>query len=79
MSAFFDRLQTVHEFLPLRIVPLQIGVYGPVELRMNGEFDASLAVQEVAIQHWNAEIEKRFSLEDQLRPITDVSLRRSQS
>ena len=78
MSAFFDRLQTIHEFLPLRIIPLQIGVYGPVEPRMNDEFDASLAVQEVAIQHWNVEIEKRFSLEDRQRPITDVSLRRSQ-
>ena len=51
--------------------------YLSAALAMNDEFDASLAVQEVAIQHWNEEIEKRFSLEDRNRPITDVSLRRS--
>ena len=75
MSSFFDRLQYLHPNLPLRVIPLQIGVYGPVGPRMNSDFERSLAIQEEAISFWNEEISKRYNQQDRSRLIHEVELR----
>lgn len=79
MSAFFDRLQELHESLPLRIIPLQIGVYGPVGPRMNKAFRQSLVIQEDAILLWCSELAKRFSESERAQPITEVELQGASS
>ena len=76
ISAFIDRLQELSTNLPLRIVPLRIGMYGPVSSRMTTEHARSLQVQETAIAYWNEELEKRFSSVIRNLSICDIPLRR---
>jgi len=57
-----DRLQTLDPNLPLRVVPLQIRVFTPVNARIaaHRERERSLAIQEEAIAAWTDEIDRRF-------------------
>ena len=75
MSAFVDHLQELSENLPLRIIPLRIGVYGPVEARMTPERQRSLEVQEDAIACWLAELDARFTEQDRTAQICEVSIK----
>lgn len=72
-----DRLQAIDPNFPLRMVPLQIRVFTPVEHRLSKDNDRerSLIVQEQAIAAWNAEIERRFPGMLRARSICDVPLR----
>ena len=70
MRAFTDRLQRIAEHLPLRVVPLEILVWGPVAPRMRPEGQASLAVQQDAIAAWDAELARRFTPAERSAPIT---------
>jgi uncharacterized Fe-S cluster-containing radical SAM superfamily protein len=74
MSAFMDRLQSLDPHLPLRIVPLKIGVYGPVTGRLTPEREKSLKIQETAIALWVAELEARYSNELISRSICDIRI-----
>jgi uncharacterized Fe-S cluster-containing radical SAM superfamily protein len=74
MAAFVDRLQALHEMLPLRLVPLRIENYGVVGPRVHDKERTALAVQEEAISAWNGEVSSRFSAPQRSRPISDVSL-----
>lgn len=58
---FVDRLQDIHEFFPLRTIPLEIIPYTPTKKRMRNEHHDSIKIQAVAIAAWNEELEKRFS------------------
>ena len=49
---FVDRLQTVHENLPLRTVPLEIQVFAPVHSRVKQEQRKALKVQQMAVEAW---------------------------
>ena len=74
IRVFFDRLQDVHENLPLRTVPLEIREFSPVIPRMSQKHRNALEFQEIAIGAWNQELDTRFSQDQQLLPVTDVSL-----
>ncbi len=74
IRSFVDRLQAVHEYLPLRTVPLEIQLFSPVHSRTTEDHRKALTVQEVAVDAWNREIEERFSPQDRTLPITEVSL-----
>lgn len=69
MPRFVDRLQEVHEYLPLRTIPLEIKVFSPVAARLRGEHEKALQSQQLAIDAWNREIEARFSSTDRDMPI----------
>ena len=71
-----DRLQAVDRNFPLRVVPLRIQVFTPVEQRLARDHDRerSLGVQEVAIAAWNTEIERRFDVSLRSTPTPDVRL-----
>jgi uncharacterized Fe-S cluster-containing radical SAM superfamily protein len=71
-----DRLQAIDSHFPLRVVPLRIQIFTPVEQRLarDGDRERSLAVQEEAIAAWNAEINQRFSEDLRVRSIYDVPL-----
>lgn len=60
MSQFFDLLQDVNEFFPLRTIPLEIKPFAPTEARMNPSHINAIANQTEAIAAWNHEIESRF-------------------
>jgi len=77
MSRFIDRLQEIAVELPLRTVPLEVGLFTPVKGRRPPEvMQRALALQVEAIAAWNTELERRFSAAEPDRSICDVNLRR---
>lgn len=74
VSSLFDRLQVLDPHLPLRIVPLEIRSFSPMEQRMGTEHYSSLAVQSQAIAAWNANIERRFRADTRALGIASVPL-----
>ena len=75
MDALFDRLQALDPNLPLRIIPLEIRAFSPMEARMTDRHHESLEVQALAIAAWNANIERRFDAEVRAKAISNVPLR----
>ena len=79
VNRFVDRLQAVHPYLPLRVVPLEIKPFTPVENRLQKADEAQRsAVQDAldfqweAVQHWQSEIEARFDAKSRALAITKV-------
>ncbi len=70
-----NRLQRIHVNLPLRVIPLEIGVYTPVESRLNPEAQASLLNQQAAVEVWNAQLETRFDADERRQPIWMAEVR----
>jgi uncharacterized Fe-S cluster-containing radical SAM superfamily protein len=77
VADLMDRLQAIDTNYPLRVIPLRIQMYTPVEQRLarNEAREKSLAVQEEAIATWQVELKKRFSLTQRELQICDVPLR----
>jgi uncharacterized Fe-S cluster-containing radical SAM superfamily protein len=77
VADLMDRLQAIDTNYPLRVIPLRIQVYTPVERRLvrNDAREKSLAVQEEAITAWLDELKRRFSLKQRELQICDVPLR----
>ncbi len=75
MPQFVDRLQRIAENLPLRTVPLEILEWGPVSARLNEERGNAMKIQQLAVEAWRSEIERRFSAEQIALPIHEVPLR----
>jgi uncharacterized Fe-S cluster-containing radical SAM superfamily protein len=75
VARFVDRLQELATNLPLRVVPLEIKTFGPVNGRLDDVRRQSMLFQQEAIAAWSSEIARRF--DDSLRrtPIVDVPLR----
>ena len=68
---FLDRIQSIDEDFPLKIVPLKIFEFAPTKSREDmNKFDL-LSGQERAIEVWQKEMGKRFSDEMRKAPITD--------
>ena len=61
MDALFERLQLLDPNLPLRIIPLEIRAFSPMEARMKDRHQASLEVQTLAIAAWNANLACRLT------------------
>jgi len=72
MTTFVDRLQSIDEYLPLRVVPLEIQEWGPVGPRMREVHHQSLALQQDAITAWTTELARRFTPADLAEPITTI-------
>lgn len=75
MAEFVDRLQAIDSNLPLRLVPLEISIFGPVEPRLTDRRRAALNYQETMVFTWQTELEKRFTEKDRAQPIYNVPLR----
>lgn len=75
MPRLMDRLQRVHEMLPLRTIPLEIELWGPVLARMTHQRRDSLEVQQRAIDAWNEELVQRFSTDLRNTPTHLVPMR----
>jgi len=76
MARFVDRLQEVHPNLPLRTVPLKVGIFGVVKKRLavNDERYSAVEHQKRAIEAWRRELDARFSTEQRSMRITEVRL-----
>jgi uncharacterized Fe-S cluster-containing radical SAM superfamily protein len=72
VNSFADRLQGVHELMPLRTIPLEIEVFGPVVPRMRDEHKRALAKQQLAIEAWMSMLQERFTSEQRATPIFDI-------
>ena len=70
----FDKVQRIHEMLPLRIVPLKINKYSSMLIRMNEEYSKALYTQTIACEIWKNELEKRFSKSQLNMSICEVPL-----
>lgn len=57
---FIDRLQAIHETLPLRVVPLEIQVFGPVKNRLTVANNSSMQHQHAAVHAFAKELKRRF-------------------
>lgn len=75
VARFIDRLQQIRATLPLRTVPLEIQVWGPVAPRMTPARQLALDIQAEAIDAWNTEIDRRFTVEERRKPVTEVALK----
>lgn len=73
-----DRLQEIDPNFPLRVVPLRIQIFTPVESRLarDAKRERSLTVQEEAIAAWNGELERRFAPALRTLSVCDVPLGR---
>lgn len=74
INDFFDRLQSISNYLPLRTIPLEIKIFNPVSSRMNDERSKSILNQNKATESWNYELRKRYSKEEMSIPVTEISL-----
>jgi uncharacterized Fe-S cluster-containing radical SAM superfamily protein len=75
MPRFVDRLQEVHELLPLRTIPLEIVQWGPVNRRMTPQRERALEVQARAVTAWSTELERRFTGDLRDTPIHKIPMR----
>lgn len=77
VADLMDRLQAIDPNYPLRVIPLRIQVFTPVEQRLARDDmrERSLVVQEEAIAHWMSEIKRRFTADQRSVSITDIPLR----
>lgn len=77
VADLMDRLQAIDPSFPLRVVPLRIQVFTPVEQRLARDEarERSLTVQEEAIAAWSVELEDRFLPDQRALQICDVPLR----
>lgn len=74
VAAFVDRLQQVHPSLPLRTVPLQVSIFGPVVSRLREQHKNALSGQERVITAWLQELQHRYGSLELECDITEVSL-----
>ena len=74
IQRFVDRLQSLHPNLPLRTIPLEIQVFTPVRSRLRTVTNSAIEFQKTAVEAWNRQIEKRYSISERALPITEVSL-----
>ena len=77
VADLMDRLQGIDPHFPLRVIPLRIQVFTPVERRLarDSARERSIAVQEGAIAAWTSELKRRFPPEVRALQICDVPLR----
>lgn len=74
MARFVDRLQALDPMLPLRTVPLQVGVFTPVRPRLTLVREAALTHQQAALECFQSELERRYTAEERALNIATVPL-----
>jgi uncharacterized Fe-S cluster-containing radical SAM superfamily protein len=77
MRRFADKLQGIAEFLPLRLIPLEVSVFSPVHPRLRPPHAESLQLQHQMAAAWQAVLAERFTASQLAMAITDVPLGRT--
>jgi uncharacterized Fe-S cluster-containing radical SAM superfamily protein len=60
VSRFADRLQTIDENLPLRLVPLRVDVFTPTTSRLNHSRMLAMRFQEEVVRAWSTTLDHLF-------------------
>lgn len=63
VKIFIDKLQSIHQNLPLRTVPLLIHPFTPVRSRMDETKETAIKTQWHIVELWKKELSERFSSE----------------
>ncbi len=74
MRRLADELQGISEFLPLRLIPLEVQVFGPVRPRLRSPHPDALRFQQRMMTAWQNVLTERFTLAQLVTPITEIPL-----
>lgn len=74
IKAFLDKLQSIHENLPLRTVPLLIHPFTPVKRRLDALKEAAIQNQWRVVESWNKELSTRFTPEMREMNVADIPM-----
>ncbi len=74
MRRLADHLQTIDEHLPLRLVPLEVSVFSPVQPRLRSAHAESLQLQHHMVAAWQAVLAERYTTTQRATAITDIPL-----
>lgn len=74
MKRFVDKLQGIHNNLPLRMVPLKIEKFTPTTGRIKAEHDTAIAFQHEVHHAWVEQLKERFSEQERSTLICDVPM-----
>lgn len=74
VSEFINRLKKVHPLLPLRIVPLKIAVFTPVQERLNPSYINAVKNQIRVYEEWRKQLQYIYNDDLLNRRICDVEL-----
>lgn len=79
VPAMLDRLQSIDNDLPLKVVPLEVLEFTPVIGRSSSYQTDWIDGQYKAIEVWQKELQDRYDSEKRNLPITDIKLRTNES
>lgn len=74
ISSFFDALQKIHPYLPLRTIPLKIKMFSPLQGAIYNKYATSISNQSFAIEAWKNQLNKRFTSAELSCNITEINL-----
>jgi uncharacterized Fe-S cluster-containing radical SAM superfamily protein len=74
MRRLTDQLQGIADYLPLRLIPLEVSMFSPVHLRLGIRHAESLQLQNQMLAAWQAVLAERFTASQRAMAITDVPL-----
>lgn len=74
MHKFISKLRQCHPLLPLRIVPLKIGIFSPTRSRMNPIYERALYNQIIVFNEWKKQLHSLYYTELLVRNICDIQL-----
>ena len=74
MRRLADDLQRIDEHLPLRLIPLEVSVFGPVHPRLSSAHAESLQLQHHMVAAWQAVLAERYTITQRATAITDIPL-----
>jgi hypothetical protein len=74
MNHFMDALQSISENLPLRVIPLEIQNFAPMQNRVRDEQKRAIQNQWLAIECWQSEVERRFKEVERKQRISAIPL-----
>lgn len=72
IAVFMDKLQSIRDWLPLKIVPLKIVKFTPTCSRMGKQQEIAIKNQFQILDIWQEELAKRFTIVEREKNIVDV-------
>ena len=75
IAKFIKRLTEIHPLLPLRIVPLKISIFTPVQSRLNPDYINAVENQKKVYKEWRKQLEDMYESSLLNSNICDIKLR----
>ena len=74
MTSFFDRIQSIDYYFPLRITPLKVDIFLPVNSRLNETNTNSMYNQNIVIKEWEMQLTSRYNQRELSTTVTDIPI-----